>query len=87
MTLSRCWWWSGSWMMPPVGTDSLRLPFFLVVLDLIRSALGGLEPWDGREVDGDDEDERGSTWGIRAKLGCGVVQRSREGLLAVITGY
>lgn len=29
--------------MPDVGIDSLRLPFFLV-LDLMRSALGGLEP-------------------------------------------
>lgn len=72
--------------MPDWGMDSLRLPFFLV-LDLMRSALGGLEPWDGREIDGDDEDERGSTLGIRAKLGCGVVQRSLEGLLAVMTGY
>lgn len=43
MALSRCWWWSGEWMMPDVGTDSLRFPFFLV-FDLIRSALGGLEP-------------------------------------------
>lgn len=53
----------------------------------MRSALGGLEPWDGREIDGDDDDDRGSTLGIRAKLGCGVVQRSRDGLLAVMTGY
>lgn len=72
--------------MPDVGIDSLRLPFFLV-FDLMRSALGGLELWFGRVIDGDDEDDRGSTWGIRAKLGCGVVQRSREGLFAVMTGY
>lgn len=73
-------------MIPDVGIDSLRFPFFLV-FDLMRSALGGLEPCDGREIDGDDDDERGSTLGIRAKLGCGVVQRSRDGLLAVMTGY
>lgn len=72
--------------MPDVGIDSLRFPFFLV-FDLMRSALGCLEPWDGRVTDGDDDDDLGSMLGMRAKLGCGVIQRSREGLLAVMTGY
>ena len=74
-------------MIPVDVVDSLRLPFFFLDLEDMMSALGALEPWEGRLAAGDEDAVRGSVKGSRAKLGCGVVHMSREGLFAVITGY